>query len=304
MAPSPLFISSWVLSQEGDIVMNRSSYILHRIPKRSGGWREILEPIPELKRFQRRILAWLLARKVSMGRYAHGFVRGRSIVTHAKLHAGKKVVVRLDIRDFFPSVSRAMLQSCLLKEGLTLHDAQHIAETCTVDGRLPQGAPTSPFLANLAFKHLDVRLAGLARKFRPGYVGTYSRYADDLVFSSNAPDWHVIVHPVRKIVESAGFKLHPGKTHVMRQHESQAITGLVVNVKANVPREYRRNFRACLHHIRHDASEVDWDVVRGKASFIHQANPVLGRELLRQVNDLKLLYDLRKEVTSGRHHDP
>lgn len=292
--------------------MLRSSYISHRVPKRSGGWREILEPLPELKSLQRKVLSWLVARRIVPGRHAHGFVRGRSILTHARLHAGRKVVIRLDIRDFFPSVSSAAIQSCLIREGMQLSDARRVAELCTVDGVLPQGAPTSPFLANLSFKRIDLRLAALAQKFRPEFPGAYSRYADDLVFSSDAPDWHVILHPVRKIVEDAGFKLHPRKTHVARSHVAQTITGLVVNHLPNVPREYRRNLRACLHNARGrllagEPLEEDLQVLRGKAAFVHQVNSALGRELLRRVEDLEVMNRFarnpkRKEELRGGDH--
>lgn len=293
--------------------MDRSSYIAHRIPKRSGGWREILEPIPEVKTLQRRVLAWLSARKIHAGRHAHGFVRYRSILTHARLHAGRKVVIRVDVRDFFPSITSTAVQSSLLHESVPLPDARRITDICTVDGKLPQGAPTSPFLANLVFKRLDVRLAALAQKFRPNFPGAYSRYADDLVLSSDAPDWHLVLHPVRKIVESAGFRLHPRKTHIARSHTAQNVTGLVVNARPNVPREYRRNLRACLHNIRAQlrlgkAVAEDWQVLHGKASFVHQINPALGRELRTQVDDLEtwntqLALTTGKEELLGRDHD-
>lgn len=293
--------------------MLRSSYISHRVPKRSGGWREILEPLPELKALQRRILTWLVARRILPGRHAHGFVGGRSILTHARLHAGRRVVIHLDIRDFFPSVSAAVVRSSLIREGLQVSDAQRVADLCTVEGVLPQGAPTSPFLANLAFKRIDLRLAALAQKFRPGFPGTYSRYADDLVFSSDAPDWHVILHPIRKIVEDAGFRLHPRKTHVARSHVAQTITGLVVNHRPNVPREYRRNLRASLHNARKrllagEPIGEDFQVLRGKAAFVNQINSALGRELLRQVEDLEALNTFasnsnRKEGIRGGDHD-
>lgn len=289
--------------------MDRSAYIVHRIPKRSGGWREILEPNPELKQFQRRILDWLVARRIRTGAYAHGFVRGRSTLTHALLHAGRLVVIRMDIKDFFPSVHSEQVLHSLLREGVPLADARRITESCTVEGFLPQGAPTSPLLANLAFKQVDVRLAGLTRKFRPRLASAYSRYADDLVFSSDSPDWHEIVFPVRKIVDSAGFRLHSGKTHVARAHSSQRVTGLVVNQRPNVPREYRRLLRAELHNLRCQLAtgsrvEADWEVLRGKASYVFQINQALGRVLLEKVNDLELMNSLLgKEDSRGGHQD-
>jgi RNA-directed DNA polymerase len=290
--------------------VNRDSYVVHRIPKRSGGWREILEPNPELKRLQRQLLRWLAARRLRVGPYAHGFVRGRSIVTHALPHAGRRVVVRMDVRDFFPSIRSEMVRSSLLREGLSIDDARRISELCTVDGRLPQGAPTSPLLANLVFKQVDFRLAALTRAFRPQFSSAYSRYADDLVFSSNAPDWHQVIFPVRKIVESAGFTLHQGKTHIARSNCSQRVTGLVVNSRPNVPREYRRVLRAELHSVRTSvragrAVEKDWHVLRGKAAYVHQVNALLGRSLLQQVDDLQAMNSLlRKEDDRGSHHDP
>lgn len=280
--------------------MDRAAYTVHRIPKQCGGWREILEPNPALKAEQRAILAWLMARRLSPGPYAHAFIRRRSIITHAKPHVGKRVIVCMDIANFFTTIETAMIRHALVREGLRLRDADYLTNVCTVDGSLPQGAPTSPFLANLVFKPLDYRLAGLARAFTHDDRTSYTRYADDLVFSSNNRDLHRIVHPARKLLLEAGFKLNPRKTRVHRNGNRQVITGLVVNRHLNVPRNERRRLRAYLHRLRTASleglrPEMPWQSLYGTAAYYHQVDPDLGRRIKHEIRHLE---DLSRLATS------
>lgn len=283
--------------------MQLSDYKVMRIPKASGGWRVILEPNPELKEKQRKVLKWLMARRISPGPYAHAFVRYRSIKTHTSRHVGKKVIVRMDVKDFFPSITTPMILAALIREGVSKEHAERIVELCTVDDRLPQGAPTSPFLANVVFKSLDFRLAGLARKFcQQRFQTSYSRYADDLIFSSNDEKLHIIIHAVRKILESAGFLVNHKKTRVYRNGNRQIITGIVVNKFPNIPRKESRKFRAKLHNIKkaiikrtHDV--IDWAQIQGKAAYYNQINPVLGQRFLKEIGELQLLAKLTNTPT-------
>lgn len=219
------------------------------LPKRGGGRRTIHAPQPALKRVQRRILRRLLAR-LHMHPAAVGFRRGISFVHHACLHRGQAVVVRMDVRDFFPSITAARVEGYFRRIGYNRDAAEVLSRLCTFQGALPQGAPTSPTLSNLVNVRLDARLAGLVRKAG----GLYTRYADDLTFSFGrdpGPELSALLRRVRRIVREEGYRVHRRrKMHVRRQHQRQLVAGLVVNRQVQLPREVRRWLRAVEHRHR------------------------------------------------------
>ncbi|HRI49093.1 MAG TPA: reverse transcriptase family protein [Pseudomonadota bacterium] len=164
-------------------------YVEFTIPKASGEPRRITAPRPRLKKLQRKILDELLV-KCAPHEAAHGFVRGRSVVSNARPHAGAALVIKMDLRDFFPTIHFRRVAGLFQYYGYETEVAAALASLCTHrpqlpggrplwPGVLPQGAPTSPALANILCRRLDSRLGGLAR--RAG--ATYTRYADDLTFS-------------------------------------------------------------------------------------------------------------------------
>jgi len=219
------------------------------IAKRSGGQRAILAPCPELKALQRRILRRLLAR-LKAHPAATGFECGRSIVTNARVHAGAAVVVRMDLRDFFPSTGAARLRGYFGGIGWDREATALLLTWCTCDGGLPQGAPTSPRLSNLVNYAMDCRLAGLARRIG----ATCTRYADDITFSFRTERREAVAAAIRgtkDIVAEYGYRLHQKrKLSIRRRHQRQTVTGLVVNERIGLPRETRRRLRAIRHHVR------------------------------------------------------
>lgn len=225
----------------------QAAYRQFTIPKRSGGHRRILAPQKELKSVQRRILRRLLALLVSHPA-ATGFERGRSIVTNASRHLGRAVVVRMDLRDFFESTSARRVRRFFRRIGWNRPAARRLGELCTHRGALPQGAPTSPRLANLVNYRLDTRLNNLAAAFG----ATYTRYADDLVFSFDVDkrtQTKRLINLVKLIVREEGYRMHTRrKLHIRRRHQQQRVTGLVVNDRVNLPRRTRRWLRAVEHH--------------------------------------------------------
>ena len=251
----------------GELHGFQPAYREFTIPKRSGGTRRILAPDAALKALQRRILRRLLGR-LKAHPAAHGFERGRSIVTNARPHVGQAVVVRLDLKDFFPATRAKRVYGYFRKVGWNRPAARLLTRLCTHDGGLPQGAPTSPRLSNLVNYRLDARLTGLAVRQqlrnprtneslddRP--IGaTYTRYADDLTFSfpSDDPDViHYVVRMTREIVAAHGYELHvTRKLRVLRQNARQQVTGLVVNDGVNLPRTTRRWLRAVEHRVARD----------------------------------------------------
>jgi retron-type reverse transcriptase len=270
-------------------------YVRYTIPKRSGGERVILAPKSELKRLQRTVLDGLLAR-VPTAPAAHGFVRGRSILTNARPHAERGAVLKLDLKDFFPSITAPRVRGLFIALGYPFSVAATLALLCTEYDREPferdgtryyvsvgprhlvQGAPTSPALANLAAWKLDRRLAGLASK----HGATYTRYADDLTFSCDDPEAIRGVRVVAKrIIAEEHFALNLAKTHLAERATRQVVTGLVVNDGPAAPRELRRRLRATLHNARRTGlaaqnrdGRAAWAAyLRGQIAFVASANP-------------------------------
>lgn len=231
---------------EGELVGVRAEYTSFRIPKRRGGHRAIHAPAPALKTVQRRILRRVLGR-LKAHPAATAYEHGHSIATHAGFHAGRAIVVRMDLREFFTSTKAARVRAFFGRIGWDAAAADRLTELCTHGGSLPQGAPTSPRLSNLLNWELDARLQKLA----DALGARYSRYADDLTFSLEADDQvraHSLVRCARLAVEACGYEMHmKKKLHIRRRHQRQVVTGLVVNERARLPRETRRWLRAVEH---------------------------------------------------------
>ena len=210
--------------------------------------RWIEAPDTELKAAQRWLLDnWLY--RLTPTTYAHGFVPGRSILSNASHHVGRRFVLTADIRNFFPSITADRVHDCLDTLDLDQPTQQTLVQLVTRRGRLPQGAPTSPHLANLVAGSLDLRLAGLARQ----HGWTYTRYADDLTFSTTSPKQFMppeeLLWVIERIVTDERFELAKNKTHIMPNHQRQTVTGLVVNQRLALPKPRRRILRAMLHRL-------------------------------------------------------
>lgn len=251
----------------GDLRSVRISYAILEIPKRTGGRRRISAPVASLKKLQQRILRRVLERLRSHP-CATGFERGHSIVTNALPHAGKDIVIRLDIQDFFPSITQKRVERYFRFIGFDAEAAGLLTKVCTHEGSLPQGAPTSPRLSNLVNYRMDARLSALAASRGM----SYSRYADDLTFSLGYADHKAaermnpktlvksaiekprvndIIHLVKEILSDEGYRLHTRKKlRIARRHHQQRVTGLVVNERPNLPRALRHRLRAIEHHVQ------------------------------------------------------
>lgn len=304
-----------------------SHYVRFALPKKTGGTRLISAPMPRLKAAQ----AWILENvleKVPPHDAAHGFRAGRSIVSNARPHVGAAVVVNLDLKDFFPTVQYPRVKGVFTKLGYSEATATVLALLCTepdveeveLDGRryyvaqgprrLPQGAPTSPALTNLLCRRLDRRLTGAAAKL--GF--TYTRYADDLTFSSareGGGDVGKLLRHVRHLVRQEGFVPHPEKTRVLRRGRQQEVTGIVVNDKPGVDRATLKRFRALLHQLEaHGPEGRTWghspDVIAsavGYANYVAMVDPVKGRPLREKARALERRFG-RKAPASPRPPAP
>lgn len=283
-------------------------YVRHTRAKRDGGTRVILAPKRELKALQRHVLRHLLD-LVPPTEAAHGFRAGHSIATNAGPHAGRQVVVNLDLKDFFPSVTYPRVRGVFISLGYGYAVAATLALLCTEhdrvayerdDGRyyisvtpraLPQGAPTSPALANLAAARLDRRLLGLARA--RGW--SYTRYADDLTFSGDdAAAAARLLSATKRIIAAEDFVVHPEKVHVARRSGRQVVTGLVVNDGVGTPRQLRRRLRAVLHNAAQTGLEAQNREGRegfraylaGMIGHVSAANPAQGKGLREALQQL------------------
>ncbi|MCB9525729.1 MAG: RNA-directed DNA polymerase [Myxococcales bacterium] len=277
------------------------------IPKKSGGERAIWAPMDTLKSAQRWVLRHIVEPLPVHGA-AHGFVPGRGIVSNAQAHSEARILINVDLKDFFPTVTVRRVKGVFRKAGYREQVATLLAMLCTEAPRevvrhgetdyfialgprcLPQGAPTSPALTNTLCLRLDRRLSGLARQ--RGW--RYTRYADDLTFSlpvkaAKGADGNVgtLLGAVRAIVEAEGFALNPKKTRICRPGGRQKVTGLIVNgaEPPRAPRALRRMLRAAVHNLEQGKPLPEGETVArlaGYAAFIYQTNPQEGAELLRR----------------------
>lgn len=280
------------------------------IAKRDGSDRIICAPNTQLRYVQRRILDQILSVQ-PIHDAAHGFVTGRSIVTNAEPHIGARLILKVDLRNFFPTIHWTRVLGLFTSLGyysgnckLSVDDRSRnvavvLARLCTYTPlphswqrcHTPQGAPTSPAIANLVCRKLDARLAGLSKRMS----AIYTRYADDLTFSFR--DARIDVGRFRwwvdQICHQEGFFVNHRKLRVVRDSRRQIVTGLVVNDCLRVPRETRRRLRAILHNCRtkgiesqsHGRSDFE-SYLRGIASYIQMVHAEEGRALVAQVNDL------------------
>ena len=279
-----------------------SGYVEFEVPKAKGGTRRIAAPRAPLRKVQRIILDQILA-KVPMHDACHGFVAKRSTVSNARPHQHSALVVKLDLKDFFPTVHYRRVKGLFVYLGYREDVAATLAGLTTYrptlangepvwPGMLPQGAPTSPALANLACRRLDHRLTRLAAK----YDATYTRYADDLTFSfKQMPAVRLgrFLWWVDGICQQEGFTERAEKRRILRTKHQQRVTGVVVNAGLHVPRADRRRFRAILHNCKKHglASQArgreDFEAfLAGYAAYVNMVEPELGKKLLVEVERL------------------
>jgi hypothetical protein len=277
---------------------------------KSGGRQRLVEcPKPRLKQIQRQILGEILD-FIPAHPAAHAFRSGHSTLTCAEPHVGRRVVLRIDLRDFFPRIRSSRIHALFHALGYPEGVARLLTGLCTnaicegdlpLDGsiahrqeiwhtfgqlHLPQGAPTSPALANLCAYRLDCRLTGLARTAG----ASYTRYADDLIFSGDS-DFERNLSRFRvfacAIVLTEGFLIRHRKTRVMRSGKQQSITGLIVNRRLNVSRASFDRLKAVLHNCRRFGPESQnrarhprfREHLQGKIAYVRMAHQERGARL-------------------------
>lgn len=266
-------------------VLNASSsnYREFRIPKRSGGSRTIIAPRRALKSCQRWILENILSR-INCHPAAKGFVRRRSTKSHCRPHVGRETILKLDFRDFFPSIEKRRVIALFRSFGYTDSVSLYLASFCCFGERLPQGGVTSPAISNLICRRLDSRLTALATSKR----WRYTRYADDIVISGRGLT-HRVIDLVSKIGLDEGFELNSDKTRLYRGGARPVVTGLVIGSnELAVPREFKREVAKQVYYV------LKFGVLSHSAKT-KSRNPYLVSTLLGKLN-----YWLHVEPSNAR----
>ncbi|MEX2785081.1 retron Ec67 family RNA-directed DNA polymerase/endonuclease [Streptococcus sp. H49] len=294
-------------------------YDSFEIPKKSGGVRVIHSPKPELKRVQQRFLKKLEERyailensgKVS-SKLAHGFIKSKSIITNAKLHRNKHLVLNVDIENFFQSFHFGRVVGFFEKNKNFLVPSEVailIAQITCYDGSLPQGSPCSPIITNFICQILDFRISKLAKR----YNLNYSRYADDMTFSTNDKRfwdrYSDFIFEITRVIDNAGFVINKNKTRVQSNRYRQEVTGLVVNKKVNVLKSFSKNTRAMAysHYTKGefwiDGERGTLNQLFGRFNFIDQLekyNNKIMRDLSLQKNYTEHQKYLLKKCKKGK----
>ena len=305
VTPSKL---QWLIYERG--ASNIDHYLRYEIPKKSGGKRLISSPKKDMRQAQKWILDNVLTH-VDVHKSAMAFRKGLSIIDNATLHIKSKVVVRIDIKDFFPTITFPRVRGFFESLGYNSGIATVFALICTdspkvilkhevVDGEknnkdyphfiaigersLPQGACTSPSLANLICRKIDSRLNGYSSK--SGWK--YSRYADDLIFSTTCEDSypHRLIKSISSIIFEEGVKVNLSKTRLMRAPNRQTVTGLVVNNEVTLSRRDLKRMRAFFHQC--SSKGLDFmsekmgkdalSVARGYISYVEMVSPTIAEK--------------------------
>ncbi|HIC1473816.1 retron Ec67 family RNA-directed DNA polymerase/endonuclease [Klebsiella variicola subsp. variicola] len=248
------------------LYFDKNKYKSFEIHKKNGGVRIINAPNEKLKSLQKILACQLnecleeIYRMHGGNKISHGFAKGKTIITNASKHRNKHLVFNIDLTDFFGTINFGRVRGFFIKNNhfnLNEKAATILAQIACHEGKLPQGSPCSPVISNLILNILDVRLAKLAST----NSCTYTRYADDLTFSTNKTDFpsHIAMQSaeniwipgsrVRKEIVRSGFSVNDKKTRLQYYDSRQDVTGLVVNKVVNVPSEYRRLVKSMVHQL-------------------------------------------------------
>lgn len=230
-------------------------YTTLNIPKKAGGFREISAPISAIKSIQRK-LAVILVDFYPQKFCVHGYTKQKSIKTNALVHSRKRIIINLDLKDFFSSINFGRVRGLFKSYPFDFNDevATILSQICCFKGKLPQGAPTSPIVSNYICRKLDNELLAFAREYKVDY----SRYADDITFSTNLNHLPTAIGRIRgnklilskklkELIRNNGFIINDDKTRYALKWNRQDVTGLIVNAGVNVPRKYIKRVRSMLH---------------------------------------------------------
>lgn len=261
--------------EENSEFITQQKYRTYYVPKSDWKYRIIREPCDILKQIQKWILQKILLpySEWIFSDNCTGFRNWFSIVDNAKHHTSKEVIIKLDISDFFPSISQARVYGFSRKNlGLNHQLSSYISWLCSYKNELPQWAPTSPMIANLIGVHIDNRILKLIEKLNQWNENlklTYSRYADDMTFSydDEALNPNKFINYIQTIIEWEWFLLNLRKIRLFRRHQKQEVTWIIVNnTWLSIWRKKYKLFRAIVHSIK----EKWWEWALEKWNFVHK----------------------------------
>ncbi|NVK09830.1 MAG: RNA-directed DNA polymerase [Tenacibaculum sp.] len=226
--------------------VNHTKYFYRKfeISKKDGTKRVLLEPLPSLKEIQNWILNEILY-KHKVSRYAKGYIPNRSIKDHVRYHTKEEKVLTLDIKKFFDNVSFELVEKIFIHIGYSKIISNLLTKLCFLDGKLPQGAPTSPYISNIILFEFDEKIS----KYCSNNNLKFTRYADDLAFSGKIKKTE-LVKLVRSELKALGLKLNNEKIKLMKRNQPQIISGIIVNEKAQVPKRTRNQIRNEMFYIK------------------------------------------------------
>lgn len=279
-----------------DVLRNPDGhYRLFSIPKKSGGRRRICAP----REFLRDLQGKLYGRIIGLA-YVHpaacGYVSGKTTEDCAVPHVGKKFLWNIDLKDFFASVSSAKVVEVFQRLGYPDKAALYLARICTLEDKLPQGAPTSPALSNQVLLPVDRKLALLARRNRIAYT----RYADDLSFSANKPIDEAFQSKVLRAIQAHGFQMNPNKCRLFGPRSRRMVTGYVVNERVSIPRASRRRLRAMFHQISKNPKKAkqSYQKLMGLANWVRRKHPNEGNKYVEILSNR--VKGLRRKASASR----
>ncbi len=321
----------WWVSEASTLLCSRIPHPAYRtftIPKGDGSNRTIKAPVDDLKDMQRRLARVLTFVIGGMPACAHAYVRRRSILSMAAPHIGKKTVLKMDVSKFFESLTVEKIVAAMRSARIHPLVVDTVRHLCFNDGRLPTGAPTSPILSNLyAREFLDHRIEKLCRTWRTWTSSSrrfdliqFTRYADDIVLSSNYTGLSSIIPALTARIQAAGLQVNGKKTKILPNSRSQVVCGIVVNERAGAPRRRRHKLRGLLHSILCDGlagnvplgarkiardamfcEPIAIDQLAGEVAFVEFVNKRQGRRLrllLAAVRNVHFGTPVHRKITS------
>lgn len=299
------------------LIENRNyHYSYYLIKKKKTGFRRIVSPHKDLKNLQKWIKENILD-KVELNPHATGFIKDKSILNNAKSHENSKVILNLDLSNFFETIPEKRVYGIFKSLGYCKNLAVEFAKICTAqmpehkyellseqeqecfkdiyelkESVLVQGAPTSPGLSNLVCRRLDSRLSKLANKLGVNY----SRYADDITFSGdekNLPNINIL----KKIIEDEEFKINWGKVGKYKKGQKQLVTGLLVDNKVRIPKQFKKDIYRHLHfclkfgaysHFQRISPDKGYrkEWLLGKIYFVHSIEPAEAKKMFEIINQI------------------
>ena len=274
------------------------------IKKRGGGQREIEAPRSALKKCQNWVLKEVIE-KIRSHDAATGFRKGCSVVKHAARHVGNSSTLKMDFKDFFPSIKKRRIVALFEYLGYSKSVSLYLASICCLGDRLPQGAPTSPSLSNIVARKFDARVTALANK--RGW--RYSRYADDIAITGHDVRFS-LSKLIAAIAKNEGFEINDSKSRLMRPGSRRIITGVAIrNSSLTLPRPYRRELVQEVHYISkygvfsHASKTKQRDPlllerIKGKLAFWLQVEPrsKVALSLLEKLQKATTFWDSRNQI--------